>query len=253
MLQEAFKFLFDAGLNSAPGVVKATAEPEHVYFLRGKDGTLTRTEAKSAPEKHTALSLQAIVELATRNDERGQVWYSTGAVTLCFGASLRDRTTLSLHLSEPIKQLVSWRDQKPSLAQADLIRTLRTTFRDAMAQAGTLLESLKKVRFNQQSQINAEVGHGKASLGKEIMGEVTGVGAIPEYVTFNMPVFANPCFRSLRASVECALDPDAATGTFRVIPLPGQIEAAIDAGNAGVGAQLAESLPRDFPVFYGTP
>ncbi len=253
MLPEALNFLFTKGRESAPTIVTTDAEPDHVYFLRNNDGSLSRQEAEADPDAHTALSLQAIVERAPREADRGQVWYSARAVTLRYGPFLRDRITLDLLFSEPIKQLIGWRESRSALSQAELIRSLRTTFRDSIAGAGNLIEVLKKVKFNQSSAINAEVGHGRASIGKELMGEVTGTGAIPEYVTFDFPVFANACFRSIRASVECALEPDASTGSFRVIPLPGTIETAIDVGTSSIGALLGEQLPADFPLFYGAP
>ncbi len=252
MLQEAFKFLFDAGRDSAPEVVKAPGEPDHLYYLRKPGGELVRTEAAPYPAKHAANSLQAIIELAKR-EEAAQCWHSTAQVRLNFGDAGRDYIALQLSLSDQIKQLISWRDQKQAATQAELIRLLRTTFRDSLSQAGTLLESLRKVKFNLASQVSGEVGHGKASLGKEIMGEVTGTGLIPEYVTFNFPVFANPCLRLFRASVECAIDPDAASGNFRVIPLPGQIENAVESVCDAIGSALREALPKTVPLYYGTP
>lgn len=56
---------------------------------------------------------------------------------------------------------------------------------------------------------------------------------------------------TVRAFVKCALEPNASTGTFQVAPLPGELEAALDAGFAVIGTRLAEALPEGVPVYYG--
>ena len=83
---------------------------------------------------------------------------------------------------------------------------------------------------------------------------LTGTGALPEYVTFTFPIFANPCLRTIRGSVECALDPDPATATFRVIPMPGTLDLAADAAVTTVGDKLRDAL-KDAgpPVYHGRP
>lgn len=252
MLQEAFKFLFDAGRQSAPAIVKADAEPDHCYYLRSPDGSLEFQCAHPAPSKHTALSLQAIADIA-KLEGAGEVWYSPNKVTILFGDALRDRADLILVHSDQIKQLIQWKENRAALTQPELIRVLRTTFRDSLSSAPVLLETLKKIRFNTSSAINAEVGHGKSSVGKELMAEVTGTGQIPEYVTFMVPVFANPFLAAIRFPVECALDPDASTGQFRVIPLPAQIETALDYASNSIAGSLTAALPTGYPVYYGTP
>lgn len=251
MLKDAFQYLIEVGRSQADVVVKPSAEPNHVYYLRQPDGKLIRQHAELPPFAHRAESLQPIVDMAGPDE---QIWYSHAAVVLRMGEDLRDRVTLELHASDQYKLLKSWKERKPALTQAELIRELRVTLRDSLSQCGELVETLRRVRFNASATIESEVGHGKASLGKAITGEVTGLKAIPEYVAFTIPVYANPCFRCIRAIVECALEPDAATGTFRVIPLPGQLELAIELGLAEIANQIATRLDgRKVPIFHGEP
>ncbi len=254
MLKEALEYMARVGRESAPTVVRVDAEPAHVYFLREPGGELVKMTADPKPAAHAAFSLQAIVAKAVQHAPHAEVWFSPGAVVVDFGQGLRNYATLDLTQSDPFATLVKWRQHQPALSQAELIRQLRVTFRDSLARAGELVEVLRKVRFNASQTTEGEVGHGKASLGKAITGEVTGTKAIPEYVTFDLPVYSNPCFRSVRGTVECALEPDAATGTFRVIPLPGQLEAALDAALAAVGSMIVEQLgDAEVPVYYGKP
>ncbi len=251
MLKDAFQYLIEVGKSQADVVVKPSPEPAHVYFLRQPDGKLVRQHAEVHPFVHRAESLQPIADMATIDD---QIWYSHAAVVLKMGEDLRDRAVLELHASDQYKLLKSWKERKPALSQAELIRELRITLRDSLSQCGELVEILRRVRFNASATIEAEVGHGKASLGKAITGEVTGLKVIPEYVTFAIPVYANQCFRGIREPVECALEPDAATGTFRVIPLPGQLELAIDRGLTEIASQIVGRLDgKKVPLYHGEP
>ncbi len=254
MLREAIEFLITKGVQSANPIVRAESEPAHVYYIRQPDGSLSREHAIAPPVKQIAHSLATIAQVARDEiDVGGEMWFSSSGVTLRHGIDLRQTTTLPLLLSAQLRQLVAWRDQPSHLTQADLIRVLRTTFRDSLSAAPQLIDILRKIKFNSGTQINAEVGHGRASLGKEIMGEVTGSGLIPDYVRFNVPLFANACLRSVRANVECALEPNASTGQFQVIPMPAQIEDALDVGTTAIGAILRESLPKDYPLYHGSP
>lgn len=272
MLKEAMELLLECGESQADVIVKPLAEPPHVYGVRLRDGTISWRHANPPPSGHKANTLQAIVDLAKRACARvdagegfAEVWYGPDAVVTRFGdSSLRNTVSLPLQFSEPYLKLTAWKDRR-AVTQPDLVRELRITFRDCLQHAGALVETIRRVRFANGTVTESEVGHGKASLGKQIMGEVTGVGAIPEYVVFNLPVFANPCFVAVRAAVECAINPDPATGSFRVVALPGQLEGAAEMGLEAIGRELRERLnggesddvPDDgsvsVPVYYGKP
>ncbi len=232
---------------------KAKAHP-HVYYLRGADGELVKVKANPAPDTHKAHSLKAIIAKANYDTLDASVWYSFDKIVAVYGDDQRKTVTLELTQSAQFLKLCGWSSTKPSLTQVDIIREFRTTFYGCLGQAGNLVEILKKVNFRATSSTQGEVGHGKASLGKEVTGEVTGAAAIPLYITFNIPLFATACFRDIRADVLCALEPDAGTGTFRVIPIPGQLEVAIDWGMAKIAEQIAKGLEgSEIEMFFGKP
>lgn len=253
MLKEAFEYLFNVGRDSTKLIVKADAEPSHIYFIRQPDGTLERTAGGVGPMNHKAGNLDTIIELAKKNtDGSTSVWFSPSGVTLVFDD--RSRANLVFMDSDPLKQLKQWKESRPALTQQQLIQCLKTTFRDSLSTAGELVAVLSKVKFTSGATIDTSIGHGKASLGKEIVGEVTGTKAIPEYVTFTLSIFANPCLQQLRKGIECALIPDPETGTFRVVPLPGQIENAVEWAVKEVGDELQERLDATkVPVLNGSP
>lgn len=254
MLKDALEFMAGIGKKSAEKIVRTDAEPGYVYFVRGEDGTLEKHEASPSPVAHKAYSLQAIQEKA-KEAKAAEVWYSPDKVVCVFGDDVKRNTiTLELKLSEPLAALIELKKTGKALTQPEIIRLMRTTFRDSLSQAGTLVEVLKKVNFKATSESEGVVSHGKASLGKSVISEVTGLGIIPEYVTFNFIVYANPCFKAIRGKVECALEPDASNATFRIIPLSGEIENATDAALADVAESLESLLGTDgVKILHGTP
>jgi len=256
MLKEALDYMLTVGKNAAPSIETAKAEPDYVYFERQKDGSLVRREAAPAPRNSRALSLQPIFRICTTVAEQGEayaVWYSPEKIVAVLGENGRDKVTLPLGFSEPFTVLDAWKAQSKNLSQPELVRALRTTFADALGQAGDLAASVARLRFNATASGESEVSHGRSSLGKALSAEITGAKSIPETVAFNFPVFKNPCFRALRASVKCAVEVDPATQLFRVTALPGELERAADDALAAVASQLTEQLPEGAHVLYGTP
>ena len=84
--------------------------------------------------------------------------------------------------------------------------------------------------------------------------QITGTDALPEYVILEVPVFTNPALAQL-FPVECALEPDAGTQTFKLIPLPNEIERAIGDGERMIAQMLAASMGEAgmANVHYGKP
>ena len=256
MIREALEYLFTAGRQSADVIVKPEAEPPHVYYVREPNGKLTKWYADPPPKSHTALSMATLVDTAKGlvGPCNPSVWYSAESVVATLDRDRRDRITLPLDLSEPFKLLRQWHANKPAISQADLIRALRITLADCLASSGNLLDIIRRVRFRTGSDTTAEVSHGRSSIGKALESEVTGTGILPEYVGFSVPVFATPCVAGIRAHVRCALDPDAATGTFRVIPIPGQLESAAEDAVEEIGMTVRDLVGEAaVGVYHGKP
>ncbi len=253
MLKEALEYTVTLGRQSAEVIVKPPAEPNHVYFVRKPDGSLEEKEAKPFPGSHEAFSLQAILAHAT-DPEASDVWYNATHIITRFGDKLRSRVTLSLATSPQYRSLQAWASEAKMLTQVEIVRALRTTFRDALESNPNLAQVLKKVNFKAVSSTTGEIGHGNASLGKEVSANLTGADTIPEYVKFTFPIYVNPCFRAIRATVECALEPDASNGTFRVIPLPGQMECAVESTLAKIAEEIREGLAESgVSLYFGKP
>lgn len=255
MLKEALEYTVQLGKHSANVILTSGSEPDHIYFIRQTDGSLEKNYAEPKPEAHSAYNLDSIYELGREHDLTAKVWIDPGSVILVFRNDQRGRAVLPLVRSEPFAQLIAFKNSSGGLTQKNLVRLLKSTFRDTLQCNPHLAESVSKVKFQTGQVINTDLGHGKSSIGKELMGEVTGLGknGIPEYVKFVVPIFKNPGLIAIHATIECSFDPDPDSGTFAVIPLPNQIEAAIETGVQGVRVILSEHLPDDVKIYFGIP
>jgi hypothetical protein len=257
VILDALKYLVGLGRAEAPAIIHpAGAEPSHVYYIRDGVG-LKKVEAEPPPCCRQPASIAALVEMvkdAVAAESPATVFYGFDQVTALLGEDGRDRVQMKLQPSDPYTRLCAWKSNMPALTQADLLRELRITFRDCLAPAGNLVELLRRVKFDVTSAGQAEVGHGKSSLGKQLTAELTGTGTLPEYVTLLIPIYANPCLRSVRSRVECAIEIDPHTQTFKLIPMPGQLQDAAEFAAGEIGRQLREGLKdADAPVYHGIP
>ena len=252
MLKEFIDCISERAVKAAgPFVTPVAAEPEHVYLLNG-----VRQIAEPRPRDHKAMSLQTIVAFAMRDVDSHDgnppaTWYSrSGVVLLLSDTTRRDRVTLALDYSPQLKRLQALEAQPKPFGQRELIFMLRTTFAHCLAPAGNILDVLRCVKWRSKAAADATVQHGKTSIGKTLEQELTGTGALPEYLTLDVPIFASG-FPALRGNVELALEPDAATETFQLLPLPGSIETAIADAEARIGAELRAALGEGAAIYYG--
>ena len=240
-------------------ILQPPGGPEHVYGIVHRDGTVEWKEAAPHPRNHKAGDLDSLVANAERfapqadgADTVAVCWYSRkGVVLLAEDATRRDRVTLPLTLSPQLAYLQRLEESKPRVqfTQADLVLTLRTTL--ARSISPDVVAVFRRLNFRKSSGGASEVGHGKASIGRELQAELTGSGAIPETLAFRVPVFAAGV--PFEAAVECAVDVQAEAERFLLIPLPGEIENAITQAETYIGGILAENLPETVPAFYGEP
>jgi hypothetical protein len=257
MLKEAFEFLTNLGRTQAVGSIlvppKGT-EPEHIYFLRDANGKIERMVAESEPRNDEAQSLIPIVDFAIENKATAEIWYSRNMVSVTLDRrTRRDCVNFKPILSAQIIALQHLEKNKPHIRQPDLIKELRVTFNGCLN--SNLIDILKRVKFTNGSTIEMETTKTKASIGKQIMADVTGTADIPDDFKLVVPVFSNAFFAPLRQSVTVALEPDPANGTFQVIPYPQEVEKAIAAGEEyirlQIGGMLKDAGVENVPVYNG--
>lgn len=233
--------LLKVGADLIPDTYRDAAEPNYVYFRRTKDGGYERTRAEPQPRSHVAASLDAIAELAATSRGKPEIWHSCQGVTLFLdGGDRRDSVKMPLDLSPQIQRLQMLESQRPGFQQGGVIKELRITFAGCLT--GNLVDLLRRVKFNATQDTDSVVQHGKVSLGKKITSEVTGTDVLPDDFTLTVPVFANPRFADIRFPVKVAMEPDATTCTFQLIPLPGQVAAAVSNGEFEIQERIVELL-----------
>jgi hypothetical protein len=259
MQADALKFIADQAAKANPGarIVYTDREPDHIYYVLQADGDLKRVAAEPEPENHRADDIPTLAALAKESMECepcAQIWYGRhGAVLINPGLCSRARVRLKLAPSPQMMQLISWDQRgKGSVGQAELVLLLRTLFAGCAPEG--LLSTIRGVRTQRAAEVNSQITQGKVSLGKSLVAEMSGTAAIPEEVSFKVPVFDSHAVRVF-AQVRLAIDPDPQTESFTLVVLPGQIEAAHEYAESWFAEMIrAELGPENLiPLYRGQP
>lgn len=230
-------------------IVHPDPEPSHRYMVRQPDGQLTWYNAEPKCRQHEANNLETVVSFAS---SESAIWYGRSAViALLDDKDRRDRCTFRLQSSLPLLKLRDLEKNKPSIPHREFCVMLRTVLKDCLSTAGKFQAIVEKVRWGQTAGGTADAAHGTRSLGKALEEKIEGSDQFPQEVTLWVPIWENyigPC-----ANVRCAFEPDPSTQTFQLFPLPGQLEAAIQAGEKMIFGKLSELLKSTCPIYYGVP
>lgn len=153
----------------------------------------------------------------------------------------RDRAVCELVHSQPWLFLLNSAGKQ--LSQRELIKLLRITF-DGSLPDGGLLNLIRQLKFDNTGTLTTNIQHGKESMGRQVLNEVTGLASIPEQFILNLQVFEN-YKQPVVTRVALDLKPDVAA--FEVIPFPNQLENAM---NETLG-WILESFKEEVPTFIG--
>jgi hypothetical protein len=245
-------------IDAESGIVDCEHEPRGVYYVR-EGSKLTRVVAQLRPETQSAQSLTTIGAFANRFKE-SSIWIDGGATDksivklLMKDRSDQDRITIELAYSEPFKALVKLvKDWKQGFNQADLVLALRTTF--ARTFDASFLECVRRLKFRTAAETSGEIQKGKASVGRQVEQEVTGATALAEELKFRVPVYASGhhCY----VDILTAIDVNLQTEKLLIIPLPGEIENALNEARELIASELLGMLDDNNPVasrvYFGSP
>jgi hypothetical protein len=228
---------------------------EHKTCAYYENGTIRFRDALPKPRNHVAYDLGAIINFADRSDVSA-IWYSRKAVVCVVDDDYRrDVVTLTLMLSEEILKLISLQQSRPSFDQRSFLTLMRTVFTPAaLPMHPSLIGDLRVVKFDAAQSANTDIGRGKSSVGKSAIASVEGWDKLPEVVSLEVPVFANP-FLTTRATVQCALEVNEQEQRFQLFPLPGKVEQAIAAVERELGKLILDAVGEvaSNRVHYGEP
>lgn len=192
-----------------------------------------------ARRNHADCDLETLVDLAWRYAPHSSLWVGFDRVRMFTDdEDRRDVASMPLEMSGPLQYLGAL---PLALPQRELIHVLRTVLRDGLIDAGQgLVQALRKVTWEKEEGRAAEIGRGKASIGRSLREEIKGMDLIPEYVTFSVPVWDGLAYQ---AKIEIALDPDETNQTFRLTAMPGRDHsAALDAARAALKEDVRAAL-----------
>ncbi len=262
MLSEALEALFDLARQAAAPKKLETGDPRQVRYA--VNGEVVAFGTEPAPRKHHAKSLADVVNLANRfaaptpggdpADNRPVVWFDESAVVLVIDDQGHrvETATLALETSDVFRVLEGLAKTKAKLDQKAFVRLLRIDLAGTLDPV-VLLEKVRKVRFESASTTDVAVSRQRESLGRSITSQATTDGGdLPDEVTLSVPVYKTAGERT-PVPFRCSVEVDAADGTFRLLPLPDELERVRQVAVARLAERLADSLEEGIPSYYGTP
>lgn len=237
-----------------PEVIQAP-DPRRTHVVI--NGELHLIEIPPSPRAHVAGSLEALVAFALHRLEdpeptRSVIWHGPDQIVLVLDDADRiDRMTLSLRYSSPaFDLLVEYDKEITRMPQPGFVRMLR----HKLELDEQIVQRFRRLNWAQSSDVNAEVGRHKESLGTAIMARVNApADELPERIA--VPVYAYETMGcKVPDQVFCQVDVDVAERLLALVPEPGEIRRVIDDTQVELGRRILGQLDgADVPVFYGSP
>lgn len=232
-------------------IAKPSEEPDYVYLVVGPDGVVKREEAAIGPREHMAADIETLCRLASEKvaeGKRPEFYFDREGIHLVFDPEYRRHYAwMDLSQSPQMVALVDFEINAKSFDQASIIRILRTKFKGMVDV--DLLQLARKVQVN--SSAMTEQTATKRNLGREAEARLNDGTALPDYITFTVPVFSEGALRkTVTATVEAAfdLDPNGGNPKFSLTPVAGQTEAAITFGEQRLGELISDTMSVGFKV-----
>lgn len=247
-----------------PVLVECDKHKNYAHF--GENGEVKFRRGEPPIKDHLCNDIDSVVRIAKDLlNGSAKIWYSRYRIQCVNSTNFLDSprnefATLKLTPTKQYETIRQLDQNKTWIDQRALIRLLKFDLKDCVAgNADALIEIMSQVKFKADQDVTTGVQRGKASIGKQASAEVTGVGQIPEYITFTVPLVneitsmvGGACLHS--APIECYLEIDEQNAKFRLLPLPGKIEDAMLSLEHLISVQLAELLGDDpkIPVYFGS-
>lgn len=225
------------------------------YDDRGK---IVVIEKEVPARQHQVFSLPCLVAALGEYrpiDSSASVWVSESKIEVILNdddADYRDnRLSMDLQLSPFFAVLAKagWLDQK------QMVDMLRHDLCGTMISPANTLNLLRNLKFTTTTEASGKIDNNSAAMGKSALAEVSGLDVLPETVMVEFVPY--PALRDIldagaEVQVDCTLFTDAAAAKLRLVPRPGELEAAKLAAMQAVQRKLAGDA-AGVPVYLGTP
>lgn len=179
------------------------------------------------------------------SNEGSVVYFDAGHVV--YQESPGDLRGLTAHMAMVMTPEFKWLagDSVKSYDHKEFVRVLRIVLRNCLP-ASNLLSIVREAKFNTNAVANSVQQVSRQSFGRDVQAEVIGLQAIPEEVVLMVQPFEN---LKNKFKVECAIEIDASTSSFKLTPFPGQLVDAVDAAMNVIYNRVVEIVP----AYYGRP
>ena len=254
MLSEALETLFEKE-NAATRLVPLVGinDPRALHFdKRGEPVAYARPIPARQHAVQTIESLAAAVKEYARS---ASVWVSLDkAVAILDDADGSHRCcSVTLPVTPAPYFGVLARCESHWLSQKAIIDILRHDLAGATIDPANTLSVLRNLRFEKNAEQTGAYTNTSAKMGKSVASQVTGESALPEVVSVEFhPYPAIQDEVDVSVIVFCTLFVDSDECKLRLVPQPGQLEAAKTKATMALRSAV-QSAVGDVPVFVGTP
>lgn len=259
MIEPALKWFAALAQQAVAPIQIQTDDPRLALYLR--DGELVTVEKPFAPRSHEPRTINDLLALAARFDSNDDdedetkvvVWYGVDQVVLVLDdhADRVEKATVDLQFSDVFLRVRQIARDKMKFDQKAFIRLLRIELAGTLDPV-VLLEKVRRLRFENGVRTESTIQRSQESLGRSITSKVESDGDIPEEVALLVPVWKSPGPTD-RFPLRCSVEVDPAEGTFRLLPLPDELERVEDCAVDLIWSLLKVGLPSTVPAYHGTP
>ena len=257
MILDALRYLGDLAVTAATPRKLDSGDPRLMVYTIG--GGVEKIPTEPTPRNHAVFCLGDLVNIANRFADAASkpvVWYDEAAVVLVIdddGHRL-EKVTLGLNRSDVFTLLaeITQATPRPKYDQKAFVRLLRIDLAGTLDPV-VLLDKVRKIRFENGQSVELASTRQRESMGRTITSQATCAGGdLPEEVTLQVRVYKT---LGLRESypLRCSVEVDPAEGSFRLIPLPDEIERVEQMAMTTVLGCLDDGLNEAIPRYYGAP
>lgn len=248
--KEALEFLSKQAVAAHTAVICPPAEPGHIYFMRGAEGTVDMYEARPRPRAYKASSLKDLANLyavvtattkSTKSDASAIAFVGGDCVEIILDEcdTRRERLTFKLTGTKAFETLRRLQAQPSADGQEQFIQLLRIALCGCVGKA--TIQLLRKLKSTRSGEGESVVKSSSKALSRSVLIEASaGGGEAPEEIVVNVPIYEE--FASgdgcRRYPIVCGLLMGLEEFTFTLIPMAGQIEQAYLAEQQRIAEEL---------------
>jgi hypothetical protein len=164
-------------------------------------------------------------------------------------ADRRHCLRLPLLPSRPFKLLMGLELTERSMRQRELVDMLRIHFGGHLT-PDNVLSRLRNLKINKKEDGTVNISTGGESFSRRLEAEISGDGEpLPDNFGISLQVFER---YDAISTVNCALSPNLADSTFKVVPLAGEVERVRGSILQMIIGDL-RGLLGDVSIFHGVP